>query len=70
LSPSQKALGAGAIVIIVLGSVALVIFVAVGSKKGYDYYQNNADVATRIEDNPLYEAKVEQHDNPLWENRD
>jgi len=67
LTPAEKGIGGGAIAGIVVGAAAAAALVALGSKKGYDYYQSKQAAVTGISSNPLYEASKTNMENPLYE---
>jgi len=67
LTTTQKSLGGTALALIVVGSFAGLIGVVVGSKKGYDYYKLKSAVPVSIQNNPFYQEKKLEWDNPLYD---
>jgi len=62
-------IGAGFIALIVVGSVAGVVLLGVGSKKGYDYYMAMSKDMGGAQNNPLYTDSGKTGVNPFYENK-
>ncbi len=60
-------IGGGIIAGIVIAAVATVVGLAIGGKKGYDYYKHFEDDSLKVEDNPLYQSEMTERVNPLYE---
>jgi len=61
-------IGAGAIAGIVLASISGAAIFSFAGKKGYDRLMRSRTTVTAIVENPFYEAKATEIDNPLFEN--
>jgi len=67
--PTAVKIGGGVIAGIAVGALAFVGIIAFGGKKGYDYWAARSNVGPdiKVDDNPLYEMKNKEVDNPLFE---
>ncbi len=53
--------------LIVVGSAAGIVAITIGSKKGYDFYKLKSAAPVSVQNNPFYQEKKMEWDNPLYD---